>query len=265
MGYKSVDANCKITALDYGDIKAPAMALVAGKPESAPPVVIPVLGWYVVTADGKKVLFDTGCSPDFKKTWGPMADGFPLVRQRFMQDALKDLKVAPGDIDYLIISHLHADHAGGLASFRNSRTKIVIQKKEAQVIMSAVYTDRNDPVYGGFLGSDFQFTDLNWVVVDGDYTLLPGVHLLDLPGHTPGTMGMRVETKNSGNIIISGDSIYIAENFGPPVTLSGSVFNVDDYHRSMAKTDRLAKLYQGKLMFGHEPNQTRPMFPVWWN
>ena len=265
MDKKSVDPNCKITALDYGDINAPAMFLVEGKKETDSAVLIPVLGWFVVASDGTKLLYDTGCSPDYKKTWGPMAEGFPLVRQRFMKDALKDLKVAPGDIDYVIMSHLHADHAGGLESFRGTNAKIVIQKSEAQVIMAAIITNRKDPAYMGFLGSDFAFTDLNWLVIEGDYDLLPGIHLLSLPGHTPGTMGMRVETKNNGNILVAGDSIYVAENFGPPVKYSGSVYSSVDYTATMDKLNRLSDLFGAKLMFGHEPNQARPMFPQWWD
>ncbi len=260
---KKVSQFCKITALDYGDETGLVNLFFADKPSE--PFVFPIPGFYIETDTGAKILFDTGCSPDYKQTWGLLNDFLPYVRPRFMVDALKELKVAPGDIDYVIMSHLHYDHAGGLSSFRGTKAKIVIQKVETQVAMSAVYTNRNDLAYAGYLGTDFQFTDLNWTVIDGDYDLLPGVHLIFLPGHAPGEMGARIETKNTGDVILASDALYTAESYGPPVKAPGTIYSLDDFNKSVEKIRRIAEMYSATVLFGHDSGQKMPKFPAWWD
>lgn len=254
---------CKLTALDYGEEQGLTNMFFADKPSA--PFVFPIPGFYIETASGIKILFDTGCSPDYKQTWGLINDFLPYVRERFMVDALKALKVAPADIDYVIMSHLHYDHAGGLSSFRGTKAKIVVQKKEAQDAMTGVYTHRNDLAYAGYVGTDFQFTDLNWMVIDGDYDLLPGIQLLLLPGHSAGEMGARIETKNHGDIILASDAIYTAESYGPPVKAPGTITSLADFIGSVEKVRRLADMYGAAVLFGHDSAQKMPMFPTWWD
>jgi glyoxylase-like metal-dependent hydrolase (beta-lactamase superfamily II) len=254
---------CKITALDYGEEQGLTNLFFADKPSES--FVFPIPGFYIETAAGIKVLFDTGCSPDYKQTWGLLNDFLPYVRERFMVDALKELKLAPGDIDYVVMSHLHYDHAGGLSSFRGTKAKIVVQKAEVQTVMAAVYTNRNDLAYAGYLGTDFQFTDLNWMVIDGDYDLLPGIHLILLPGHSAGEMGALIETKNTGDVILASDAIYTAENYGPPAKLPGAIYNLDDFNQSIEKVRRIAGMYNAKVLFGHDATQKMPVFPAWWD
>ena len=61
--------------------------------------------------NNKKILFDTGATDVFIKN-------------------SKQLKVELKDVDFLIISHGHYDHGGGLEEFLNinSKAKIYIQK-----------------------------------------------------------------------------------------------------------------------------------------
>jgi len=254
---------CKITCLDYGEEQGLTNLFFADKPSE--PFVFPIPGFYIETASGTKILFDTGCSPDYKQTWGLLNEFLPYVRPSFMVDQLKKVGATPQDIDYVVMSHLHYDHAGGLSSFRGTKAKIVVQKVEVQTVMAAVYTNRNDLAYAGYLGTDFQFSDLDWMVIDGDYDLLPGVHLLLLPGHAPGEMGARIETKNTGDLIIASDAVYTAENYGPPVKLPGTTISLDDYSRSVEKIRRIADMYNAKVIFGHDSAQKLAMFPNWWD
>jgi glyoxylase-like metal-dependent hydrolase (beta-lactamase superfamily II) len=247
--------------MDYGDEQGLMNLFFADK--ASEPFIFPMSGYYIETSKGTKILFDSGCSPDYKKTWGLLNDFLPMTRESFMVDQLKKIGVGPGDIDYVIMSHLHYDHAGGLSTFRGAKAKIVVQKIETQVVMAGVHTNRNDLGFAGYLNTDFLFTDLNWMVIDGDYDLLPGVHLMLLPGHAPGLMGARIETKNSGDIIIAGDAIYTAENYGPPVKSPGSIYSLLDYSASVEKVRRVADMYQAKVLFGHDAAQKLPFFPQW--
>ena len=50
---------------------------------------------FLLEAEGKKALFDTGLNEK-------MSTGIP--------DRLKELKVSPDEIDYIFITHFHLDH-----------------------------------------------------------------------------------------------------------------------------------------------------------
>lgn len=68
----------------------------------------------LITDDGKKVLFETGTGvffePKLRERYGIQESEHMLVKN------LANLGVKPEDIDTIILSHLHFDHAGGLLS-----------------------------------------------------------------------------------------------------------------------------------------------------
>jgi glyoxylase-like metal-dependent hydrolase (beta-lactamase superfamily II) len=107
-----------------------------------------------------------------------------------LEQALASLGFAPGDVDVMIDTHLHFDHAGG-NTVRDAesqlrptfpRAKYVVQRGEWEWAhvrnerISASYLPPNfDPIAAAGL---FQF-------VEGGVELLPGVTLRRTPGHTP--------------------------------------------------------------------------------
>lgn len=72
----------------------------------------------------EKILFDTGAGaffePALRERFGVEAGGHRLL------NGLKDLKIDPSEIDHVILSHLHFDHAGGvLTSFEEGPLKLL--------------------------------------------------------------------------------------------------------------------------------------------
>ena len=122
----------------------------------------------------------------------------PVTRERFLQDCLKELKVSPEDIDYVIMGHLHPDHSGGLPLFSGKKAKIIVQKDEVKEALMQTICYGNS---SGYTRQDFVNPDLNWMVIEGDYRLFPDLKLISLPGHSAGTMGLMITLKNSGTII----------------------------------------------------------------
>jgi glyoxylase-like metal-dependent hydrolase (beta-lactamase superfamily II) len=99
----------------------------------------------LIEFDGLKILCETGIGAFFD----------PKMAERFgVQDPgehkllthLKNLGIEPGDIDYVILSHLHFDHAGGLlpswAEQQKGNTDIVFTK--AQFITSDEAFERSE-------------------------------------------------------------------------------------------------------------------------
>lgn len=122
--------------------------------------------------DGGIDLVDTGCGTVFGENGGAFAG------------RLAALGVAPGQVDRLLMTHLHGDHAGGgthegAAVFANA--ELVLHEAELPR-----WQGRDAP--GGRLLSTM--AGRIRTVSDGD-DLGRGLRAWHLPGHTPGHMGLR--------------------------------------------------------------------------
>ena len=115
------------------------------------------------------------------------------------------------DIDYVVLSHLHFDHAGNAQLFGGTGAKMVCSKNEHDFAFGF-----DGVLTGGHLKADYD--KLKWETVDGDAELLPGATLIQVPGHTPGTMAMRVDLPETGTMIFTSDAVFMGDTYGPPAT-----------------------------------------------
>ena len=61
------------------------------------------------------------------------------------------------------------------------------------------------------------------IQVFADFELLPGVWIVTLPGHTWGTLGVAVQLRETGWVLLASDAIYLADTYGKP--MMGSILN----------------------------------------
>jgi N-acyl homoserine lactone hydrolase len=145
--------------------------------------LMPVYVHLIDHPDGR-VLVDTGMT----ELHPLLADMAPVLRPLSEQD----LDVA--SIDMVVNTHLHADHCGGNHLFAG--TPIYVQRRELDDARSQEeYTIRDWVDSPG----------VQYVPVDGELELLPGVRLLAAPGHTPGTQVVVVQGGDSRPVVIGGD------------------------------------------------------------
>ena len=69
--------------------------------------------------------------------WAPtgLQDFFPYEKvsdEEYLDSRLKQIGVAPGDIDYVVLSHLHFDHAGNVQAFKETNARLVCSAKEKE-------------------------------------------------------------------------------------------------------------------------------------
>ena len=121
-------------------------------------------------------------------TWTPASD--PSIEQDF------DL----AGIDIVVNTHLHFDHCGGNHLFAGK--PIYVQRRELDDARTKDdYTIREwvDP------------PGVQYVPVDGELELLPGVRLVPAPGHTPGTQVVVVETGGRPIVICGDTAVWFGE------------------------------------------------------
>ena len=144
--------------------------------------------------------------------------------------ALGAIGLRPEDIDAVILTHLHLDHISGLVA--GGRT--VFPNAE-------VYADRRDVSYWtdpakraaapDFLKSSFD-TSANVVRlypklnrIDGERELARGVSIVDLTGHTPGHIGVRIADGAESLFMVS--DMLFHPSIHPAAADVGFVFEQD--------------------------------------
>lgn len=163
-------------------------------------IFIPVVSWYLRAGD-KNVLIDTGASAEVMARYWPGE-----VRDvTSFEEGLARLGLKPEDIDVVIQTHLHFDHCGNTAKCKNA--EVYVQAEELRFaesghpLMAGIY---DKALYGG--------TKLR--PVDGDAEVLPGIRVHHVPGHTPGTQAVSIETPK-GKAVITGFCSTL-DVFNPP-------------------------------------------------
>lgn len=220
------------------------------------------------------ILYDTGIDVNWQYRWPRnLAEGYPVHQSFDLKDRLREVGLYPDDIDLLIISHLHFDHAGNLHIFRGTKAgqRVIIQEAEARhAFMRANIFDPAKIEYrgDGYVRHEFNGLDgISFELVNGDKKLADDLELLLLPGHTPGTMGLVVRTEENGTAIFPSDAVYNAMNFGPPTVLPGMCARPDEYGNSIEKCRRIAEAEHGTVFFSHDVNtfKTYRKSPEWYN
>ena len=147
------------------------------------------------------VLIDTGVgnkeNEKFRDIYGIENAG--RIGPTWLEDGLAALGRIPEDVAMVISSHLHFDHAGGNTTrgadgtirptFPNAR--YVIQSGELDY---ARHT--NERTAASYFPHNFEplaaTTQLE--LIDGDREILPGIHSVLTPGHTPYHQGLLIES-----------------------------------------------------------------------
>jgi N-acyl homoserine lactone hydrolase len=209
-------------------------------------VKVPAIVFYIKSGN-HNILVDTGPDPDLKLQIEK--DEFPTERtqEQRVENLLKKIGLTVDDIDYVVLTHLHFDHAGSVKEFKKS--KIFVQKDEFYFAFLPDWFSK-----GGYEQSDFNYSYLNYELIEGDYQLTEDVKLLFTPGHTHGSQAIYVTLNSGKKILLAGDACYTLENFGPPKKLPGSYVDPQQWGDSIEKLRHLTILEGAELWPSHDPD-----------
>ena len=164
---------------------------------------------YLVIDGDRKILVDTGAGnigyiTDVRMKHG---DKFYLREVSSVPAALAEMDIAPEDIDIVINTHLHWDHCGGNKLFPAARFFI----PEADVAL-ALAAPCWAPHF--FAGMRSCVTDIagNAPLVSRDMSITDNIRLVWLGGHTPGSLGVLIDTEERGTVALAGDVVCKYEN-----------------------------------------------------
>lgn len=176
--------------------------------------------------NGKTVLFETGIGAFFE----------PKLRERFgvaeanhvLLDSLAELGLSDRDIDVVVLSHLHFDHAGGLLAPWQADTPARLLFPNAQYLVSRGCWERaNQPHARDRASFIAELPALlrdsgRLEIVEGDYSQALGetvrMHFSD--GHTPGLMLAEiVGLAGRGGVVFCADLIPGSAWVHVPVTM----------------------------------------------
>lgn len=161
--------------------------------------------WYI-KGPAEHVVVDAGITAELM-----VLGGYPGKENvQSLEDGLGKQGLEPGDIDIVIVTHLHHDHIGLAHKF--TKAKFVVQKRELD------FARNPHPLAAKSYRREY-FEGLNFEVIDGDKEIVEGVKVLLTPGHSPGAQSVAIETAK-GTAVITGFCCG-RENFEPPEEARG--------------------------------------------
>jgi len=200
----------KVTAISDGDLKTGLDVVLGLLPDECTrlagcafdaPIWLPVNA-FLIEAGGKRILVDTGAGNSMQPTLGRIPD------------SLKTIGVAPAEIDTILLTHLHGDHANGLidpageAIFPNAQ--IILHQEESRFYLERKATvadpERVRRTIDASQRATAPYRGRIRTVPDGE--ALPGISASRQPGHTPGHTCWLLQSEGD-RLLIWGDIVHL--------------------------------------------------------
>lgn len=141
----------------------------------------------LLQVDGKNILIDTGIGND--KLTEKQIRNFGVHEQSSLEKSLMKLGLTVHDIDFVLMTHLHFDHACGLTN-RQSDNKFQSIFTQAEIIVSDIeWSEMRNPN----IRSKNTYWEINWQPIinqvqtfEKEIEIIPGLRLIHTSGHSEG-------------------------------------------------------------------------------
>jgi len=210
----------------------------------------------LIEAGGKRVLVETGNGDKFSPK---LKDIYGIDHDRAIDVGLREVGLAPDDIDFVVMTHMHFDHSGGTTRYSTSgsglapvfrRARHVVQRREWE---DATHPhERNRASYlqenVGPLGEAGLIQ-----LVDGEAEIVPGVRVIPTPGHTAGHQSVLIGEWDPGapKALFLGDVVPTAVHTKLPWVMG---FDLDPARTVETKRALFTRAVQEDwlLLWGHD-------------
>ena len=166
-----------------------------------------------------------------------------------LADSLKEIGVAPAEIQHFAMSHSHGDHSGNANLFAAST--IYMQGPEQDAVFGP------EPQKYGFLPGNFEkLRGAKLVRLSGDHDVFGdgSVLIKAAPGHTPGHQVLVVRLPKTGPVMLSGDMVHLVYSWDKRIVPSFN-FDVAQSRRTMDEMRAYTERTGTKLWVNHDLEQ----------
>jgi glyoxylase-like metal-dependent hydrolase (beta-lactamase superfamily II) len=206
--------------------------------------------FYVVEHPEGRLMFDSDVHPDVRTDpEGRLGSAYQDFQVKMDADHDVESRLAliglkPSDIDLVVQSHLHFDHAGGLEWLTHA--PVLVQREELEFA-------RNPPVYQEaiYVKADFDM-ELKWQELDGDHDVFGdgSVMVIPTPGHTRGHQSLLVKLEGQ-TIFLLADASYLLGKLRSR-SLPGVLWSPDAMVASWERIEEIEREENAHLMTTHE-------------
>jgi glyoxylase-like metal-dependent hydrolase (beta-lactamase superfamily II) len=225
--FKFSVGDARVTVVSDGYFRLPTSGLgVNADPEEVQAFLkrhflSPELGYshtnhlYVEVGDAK-VLVDVGSGNRFMENAGKLMGN------------LEAAGIDPYAITHVVITHAHPDHIWGIRDGFDEAiipgAEYLIGEAEHDYWMQDGLVDRVTPEEQQFvLGAvnSIEVDGAEWTLVQGGHEVVPGLTMIDTPGHTPGHMSLRLDSGDKSLIAMGDCMTHAYTNFAHPEWYNG--------------------------------------------
>mgnify|MGYP000335400306 CR=1 FL=1 len=207
----------------------------------------------------KKILVDTGPpDPERYSKYHPLSRPEPRKPDQEIEAQLAKAGVKPEEIEIVILTHLHWDHLGNVTKFPNA--EFIVSEEELQFALHPL-----PPQCVAYEALQIGMESLFLKVIERIKTvemkekeIVEGVRVIPLPGHSPGSMGVVVDTEK-GPYVITSDAVFTYENLKGlpqeqlPYLMTGIYTDMQAMWKSFERIDEIVKGDYSKVIAGHDP------------
>jgi glyoxylase-like metal-dependent hydrolase (beta-lactamase superfamily II) len=207
----------------------------------------------LVRAAGKTIVIETGngtkLDTKLRNIYG-IPEGDPLL------DSMHNASVSPREIDIVINTHLHFDHAGGNTHFMDgravptfARARYVVQKNELEHAFQPTERDR-----ASYFVENYQpmIDTRQWDLVDGNAEILPGISVEPVPGHNAGIQAVKL-TGGGKTLVFVADLLPTRHHIPLPWIMAYDLYPLQTLETKRKWVPQIVK--EGWIVvFGHDPD-----------
>jgi glyoxylase-like metal-dependent hydrolase (beta-lactamase superfamily II) len=207
----------------------------------------------LVRAANKTIVVETGNGTQ----WDPklraiyaIQDGDPLL------DSLAKAGVQPGQVDLVINTHLHFDHAGGNTRLANGRVVptfprawYIVQRGELEHAMNPTERDR-----ASYFPENIQAVsnEERWELLEGDQEILPGLSVARIPGHNADIQAVKI-TGGGKTLAFVADLLPTRHHIPLPWIMAYDLYPLETLETKRLWVRRIVE--EGWIVvFGHDPD-----------
>jgi glyoxylase-like metal-dependent hydrolase (beta-lactamase superfamily II) len=186
------------------------------------------LNLLLVISERENILIDAGMgdvlSEKQKKIYG-------IEKPSDLERRLSELNLTPEDIDLVILTHLHADHAGGVVKMDQSGRKVPRFPNARHIVQIREWNDAMSPderTSATYFTENLKLLEESNLLelIEGEDEVAKGIKITPTGGHTPGHQAILIKDKEI-KILCAGDIIPSTSHLKIPYVASVDLFPLE--------------------------------------